>query len=106
MLSRSSKSSKLAELRQKTDRQLLIVIQNELERGLTLADLAASKESALYARAERAWEKAKSLLPKINGVNTDERRQLEHVAVAALGVEGHVDALRGQAVVTQLRRHA
>ena len=77
MLSRSSKSSKLAELRQKTDRQLLIVIQNELERGLTLADLAASKESALYARAERAWEKAKSLLPKINGVNTDERRQLE-----------------------------
>ena len=36
----------------------------------------------------------------------DERRQLEHVAVAALGVEGHVDALRGQAVVTQLRRHA
>ena len=78
MLSHTSKSSsKLAELRQKTDQQLLIVIQNELERGLTLADLAASKESALYARAERAWEKAKSLLPKINGVNTDERRQLE-----------------------------
>ena len=73
----SKSSSKLAELRQKTDQQLLIVIQNELERGLTLADLAASKESALYARAERAWEKAKSLLPKINGVNTDERRQLE-----------------------------
>ena len=77
MLSRSSKSSKLAELRQKTDRQLLIVIQNELERGLTLADLAASKGSALYARAERACEKAKALLTKIHGVSTDERRQLE-----------------------------
>jgi hypothetical protein len=77
LLSRTPKSSKLAELRQKTDRQLLVVIQNELERGLTLADLAASKDSALHARAEKACEKAAALLPKINGLTTNERRQLE-----------------------------
>ena len=76
-MSRTFQSSKLAELRQKTDRQLLIVIQNELERGLMLADVAASKESTLYARAVRACEKAEALLPKIHGVSTDERRQLE-----------------------------
>ena len=74
----STASSRLVELRHKTDRQMLIVIQRELDRGSTLASVVASKGSQLYIRAERAYEKATSLLTKLDGaLGQDERKRVE-----------------------------
>ena len=74
----STASSRLVELRHKTDRQMLIVIQRELDRGLTLASLVSSRRSQLYIRAEKAYEKAASVLAKLDGaLGQDERRHVE-----------------------------
>jgi hypothetical protein len=69
--------SKLVELRRKTDRDLLILARRELDRGLTLADVAATKESPLHAQAEKAYRKVKALLPRISGLDRDQYREFE-----------------------------
>ena len=79
----NSKMTKLAELRARTDRQLIQIINNELERGLHLALLAAEAESAYHfgvtelhdAEAEKVCAYALSLLPRVD--DTNERRRLE-----------------------------
>ena len=72
-----SRQSKLVELRRKTDRDLLILIQRELDRGLTLADVASTRHSPLFARAERAYQTVKTWLPLVPGLHRAERRELE-----------------------------
>ena len=72
-----SRESKLFELRRKTDQELLILVQRELDRGLTLADVATTKDSRLYAQAQRAYQMANAWLTVISGLNRDERRKLE-----------------------------
>ena len=72
-----SKQAKLVQLRSKTDRDLLILMRRELDRGLALADVATSNQSQLYAQAERAYATAASMLPRIAGLNPSERRELE-----------------------------
>ena len=72
-----SRESKLVELRRKTDRELVILVQRELDRGLTLAGVAATKESPLFAQAEKAYRNVKAVLPLIAGMNRDQRRELE-----------------------------
>jgi hypothetical protein len=69
--------TKLVKLRNKTDRDLLILVRRELERGLALADVAVSKRSPLYGQAQRAYATAASLLPRIAGLDGTERRELE-----------------------------
>jgi hypothetical protein len=64
-MTKISNVSKLAILRVKTDRQLIKIINSELERGLQLALLAAEKACAY----------ALSLLSKVD--DTDERLRLE-----------------------------
>jgi hypothetical protein len=71
----TSKVYKLAELRAKTDWQLLAVIERGLERGLVLASVAATRDSALYMQAKLAYEEAHKLLPTIYGLS--QPRQLE-----------------------------
>jgi hypothetical protein len=72
-----SRESKLVELRRKTDRDLVVLVQRELNRGLTVADVAATKGSPAYAQAERAYQMVKVWLPLISGLDQDERRDLE-----------------------------
>jgi hypothetical protein len=72
-----SSESKLVELRRKTDRDLLILVQRELDRGLTLAGVAATKESPLYEQGEKAYRKVKVLLPRISGLDRDQYREFE-----------------------------
>ena len=72
-----SKQAKLVQLRSKTDRDLIILVRRELDRGLALADVATTKDSPLYAQAERAYATAASTLPRIAGLNGSERRELE-----------------------------
>jgi len=72
-----SRESKLVELRRKTDRELVILVQRELDRGLTLAGVAATIESPSYARAEDAYRKVKAVLPLIAGLDRDQQREFE-----------------------------
>ena len=58
--------SKLAELRAKTDLQLVTLIQSRLDGGL-----------ASCAEAERAYAEVRVLLPTLRDVTEAERRRLE-----------------------------
>jgi hypothetical protein len=72
-----SQKHKLEVLRAKTDRDLLLLVRRELERGLTLADVATTKRSPLYAQAERVYENVKAWLPRISGLEPQEQWELE-----------------------------
>jgi hypothetical protein len=72
-----SNNAKLAELRARTDRELLVLIQRELDRALTLADVAANRESAFYGEAEKAYRKVVTLLPKAPDMRQGERARIE-----------------------------
>ena len=72
-----SRESKLVELQRKTDEDLLTLVRRELDRGLTLADVAVTIQSPLSAQAERAYKTAKAWLPLISGRDRGQRRELE-----------------------------
>ena len=82
-MTKISNVSKLAELRARTDRQLIQIINNELERGLHLALMAAEPNSDYDfgfseppdAEAENACAYALSLVSKVDDAN--ERQRLE-----------------------------
>ena len=78
-----SNHSKLAELRARTDRELLVLIERELERALVLADVAVNRESAFYGEAEKAYRGVITLLPKAPNMRQNERARIEE-AVKAL----------------------
>ncbi|HLN01465.1 MAG TPA: hypothetical protein VK335_19410 [Bryobacteraceae bacterium] len=66
--------SKLAELRAKTDQDLVHLIGNALELGFQCASAAMSTPGTLRAKAEDLYANALMLLPKIE--NVGERRKL------------------------------
>ena len=69
--------SKLAELRARTDRDLVRILNADLERSLALANVAATKHSIFRARAETTYDRAKILLPKLSGLTSGEQAELE-----------------------------
>jgi hypothetical protein len=73
----TSDISKLEELRAKTDRELLMLVSRELERGLALARVAAGQGSAMHLQAEAALAEVRILLPKLAGLNGEMREKLE-----------------------------
>jgi len=72
-----SNHAKLAELRARTDRDLLTLIQRELDRALPLADAAANRESAFYGEAEKAYRSVITLLSKAPNMRQNERARIE-----------------------------
>lgn len=78
-------STKLVELRSKTDRQLVAFITSRLDFGLNYARLVADPESdsnwtsaeAFQATAAKAYDEVRALLPWVNDVTKAERRRLE-----------------------------
>ena len=82
-MSGTAARSKLAELRLKTDQQLVGIIDSVLELGLHFARLAEGPTSAnsfdfgppAHVNAAKAWAEALKLLPKVD--NLSERRRLE-----------------------------
>ena len=72
-----SNHSKLAELRARTDRELLVLIERELDRALVLANVAANRESAFYGGAEKAFRSVMTLLPKAPNMRQNERTRIE-----------------------------
>jgi hypothetical protein len=98
-MSKISNVSKLAELRARTDRQLIQIINSELERGLQFALQAAETKSAYHfgvtklhdAEAEKACAYALNLVSKVDDIN--ERLRLEsklHRLRAALDGQRHL----------------
>jgi hypothetical protein len=72
----STNTKKLAVLRSRTDHDLLILVRRELDRGFTLVDVAASRNSPMYAKALKAYETAESLLPRITELSHEDRARL------------------------------
>ena len=81
----TSQSSKLVELRAKTDRQLLELIGNRLDGGLNFARWAAQAQAAgrwtsrdiFQAGASKAYAEACGLLPWVDGLSRAQRAGLE-----------------------------
>jgi len=65
---------KLAELRAKTDRQLVILIRTRLDDGFRSARACAEETCE---EAERAYSEALALLPTVHYLTEAERRPLE-----------------------------
>jgi hypothetical protein len=80
-----SESSKLVELRAKTDRQLLDLIGSRVDAGLSLARMAAdesriacsTKAQLLEAKARMGYEEARRLLPLVRGISRAELHLVE-----------------------------
>ena len=68
------RNSKLAELRAKTDRQLVILIRTRLDDGLRSARACAEETCE---EAQRAYSEALALLPTVRAMTEAERRPLE-----------------------------
>jgi len=63
--------SKLAQLRSKTNRQLIAVISNRLDAGRDHA------RRGHYVQAEKAYDEARVLLPRVDNLTQIERQRLE-----------------------------
>jgi hypothetical protein len=73
----SSNTQKLRVLRSRTDHDLLTLVHRNLDRGLSLAEVATSQQSPLFAQAGKSLATALLLLPRISGLSEDERLQIE-----------------------------
>lgn len=73
----SSNTQRLRVIRSRTDHDLLILIQRELDRGLTLVKVTATRNSPPFAQAQKAHETVMSLLPKISGLDDCDRQRIE-----------------------------
>jgi hypothetical protein len=73
----SERTQKLVSIRRRTDHDLLILVHRELDRGVTLAGLATSRNSPFFAQAEKAHQRAMVWLDKIPGLSQDDRARIE-----------------------------
>ena len=76
-MSATTQLSKLAELRAKTDQDLVSIIENALEVGLLLGatDTPVNSVWRIHVRAEEIYADTLMLIPKVEDVS--ERRRLE-----------------------------
>jgi hypothetical protein len=73
----SERTQKLVSIRRRTDQDLLVLVQRDLDRGFTLVDLAATRNSPFFTQAEKAHGTATTLLSKIAGLSLDDRLRIE-----------------------------
>jgi len=69
----SERTQKLVSIRRRTDHDLLVLVQRELDRGFALVDVATSRNSPLFAQADKAIATATAMLRMSQG----ERVQIE-----------------------------
>jgi hypothetical protein len=53
------------------------MVNTELDRGIAMANVAATAQSVFYAQAEEVYAQAKKLLPKISGLTWADHTALE-----------------------------
>ncbi|MGA2739052.1 MAG: hypothetical protein ABSG65_16560 [Bryobacteraceae bacterium] len=101
---------KLAELRARTDRDLVRILNADLERALALASVAATKHSVFRSQAEAMYTRAKTLVPELSGASADEQAQLEsklkELGMALDLVPGTMDQEEESAAVCGGKTHA
>ena len=73
----SDRTRKLVSIRHHTDHDLQVLVGRELDRGFALVDVATTRTSPLFAHAEKAYDTARTILPRISGVSDGDRRQIE-----------------------------
>jgi hypothetical protein len=71
------RTRKLLTLRARTDHDLLVLVNRELDRGCSLVDVATIRNSPRFAQAEKAFAAATAMLPRIAGLSTDDRQRIE-----------------------------
>jgi hypothetical protein len=72
----SSNTQKLRIIRSKTDHDLLILLQHELDRGLAVANVAVTRNSPQFDQSQKAYETVVSLLSKIPAMEENDRLRL------------------------------
>jgi len=73
----SDRTRKLVALRNRTDHDLLLLVEREIERGLALAAVAGARSWQTHVQAARSYQTAKSLLPRICGLNENDQARME-----------------------------
>src|ERR1017187_8188717 len=73
----SERTRKLVSIRHRTDQDLLVIVSRELDRGVTLVNLATTRNSQFFAQAEKACNMAAAMLPRISGLPEDHRLGIE-----------------------------
>jgi len=73
----SDRTKKLVALRARTNQDLLVLVSRELDRGFALADVATTRNSPLFARAEKAFATATAMFPRIPGLPEDDRLRID-----------------------------
>jgi hypothetical protein len=71
------RTQKLLTLRARTDHDLLVLVQRELDRGVAFLDAVTTRNSPLFAHAEKAYATATTMLSKIAGLSADDRQRIE-----------------------------
>jgi hypothetical protein len=69
----SDRTRKLISLRHRTDHDLLILVSRELDRGFALVDVATTRTSPLFAQAEKAYDTASAISPRISDLSEGDR---------------------------------
>jgi len=69
--------SKLAKLRAKTDRDLVRILDSDIDRGLALGNVAATRQSTFYEQAEKVYSRTIAILARASSLHEDETAGLE-----------------------------
>jgi hypothetical protein len=73
----SDRTRKLISIRHRTDHDLLVLVSRELDRGFALAHVATTRTSPLFAQAEKAYDTARAILPRISDLSEGDHLHLE-----------------------------
>jgi hypothetical protein len=73
----SDRTRKLVSIRHRTDHDLLVLVNHELDRGFALVDVAATRTSPLFVQAEKTYGTARAILPRISDLSEGDRRHFE-----------------------------
>ena len=73
----SSNTQKLRVIRSRTDHDMLILVERELDNGFALLDVAATPNSALFAQAAKIYQTVTTLFSKISGLSLGDRLRVE-----------------------------
>jgi hypothetical protein len=73
----SHRTRKLVSIRHHTDHDLQVLVSRELDRGFALVDVATTRASPLFAQAQKAYDTARAILPRIADLSEGERLHLE-----------------------------
>ena len=73
----SERTQKLVSIRCRTDQDLLVLLSRELDRGVTLANMATTRNSPFFAQAEETHGAAVTLLSKVSGLSRSNRVRIE-----------------------------